>query len=144
MIVRNRIISARIINPTNINNAIKSVSKISVSFSFAFLSSIIKSNKSINAAIISNKSIKSSILRVIYKEVSPIPVDSLNFLFSASELINNTLTKYHGFNSRVDVSVFNELGEEVEVEVDASNLNYVTVNLGRLTVTNNWTIKIEK
>ena len=90
--------------------------------------------------------IKATISKVIFTSFPPQSSDkmSVNFYFTSSDLTNNKLTKYHGFNSVVDVSVFDATGEEVEVSVDVSDPMRVTIDLGRLQVENTWQIKIEK
>lgn len=93
---------------------------------------------------IKSKKISSKILTTIYLNAPTMPVNSINYLFTVSDLVDNNYTVYHGFNSTVDVSVFDEFKKEVEVGVDVSDPNRVTVNLARLNVSGTWQIKIEK
>lgn len=123
---------------------IKTNSKINVS---SFLSTLIENSihkESFSISRISNQIIKSSITKIIYLNVPPMPQFSVTYFFTSADLVNGKLTKYHGFNSVVDVSVFNQFLEEIEVGVDSSNSNSVTVDLSRLNVIGNWQIKIEK
>lgn len=93
-----------------------------------------------------NKSKKTSarILTTTYLNAPIMPVNSINHLFTISDLVDNNYTVYHGFNSTVDVSIFDEFKKEVEVGVDVSDPDRVTVNLARLNVSGTWQIKIEK
>jgi hypothetical protein len=101
-------------------------------------------SKPIISASINNYKQSAEVSKSIFVGTSLAEKVSTNYFFTSNDLVDNKLTKFHGFNSVVDVSVFNNVNEEIEVAVDASNPNSVTVDLGRLEVTGTWTIKIER
>lgn len=71
-------------------------------------------------------------------------MNSVIFNFTASDLVNNKLTKTHNLNKTlVDVSVFDNTDTEVMVGLNIINNNSVELDFSRVTVTGTWKLMIE-
>lgn len=100
--------------------------------------------KQITATVVDSKQIAAKILDAILVRSGTDDVNSIKFNFTNADLVNGILTKYHGLNSIVDVTVSNGV-TEVEVTVNFDNLNQVSLDLTRIVpLVGTWTVLIEK
>lgn len=70
---------------------------------------------------------------------------SVTFDFTANDVVNGKFKKYHGFDTRnVTVTVFDNLGVEIDTGVSVVDSNTIEIDLSRATIYGNWSLNIEK
>lgn len=100
--------------------------------------------KSLTVNMVDAASIKTKLVKVIYLGESPVVVNSIEFTLTANDLINNKLIKFHGLNSVVDVTVFDNLGTNVGIGIEIIDDDRVQLDFQRLVVNGIWKVLIEK
>lgn len=72
-------------------------------------------------------------------------INSISFEFSSSDLVNNTLTRFHGLNTKnVDVTIIDDTGKEIGLTSTVS-VSHVIIEMGRAVIPNGkkWTLLVE-
>jgi hypothetical protein len=91
-----------------------------------------------------NRILSAKIIKIFRLDSGVSDLDSKTFSFSANDLTNGKYKVSHGLNTKaLDVTVIDHLGKEIEVtsQVDTT---FVEIDLNRCTITNNWTLLVEK